>query len=164
MHSTGNLYICIRSFDVILHRYSSNVITNWLIVAKNPFLKWQWIFSLLYNFPFPLSPTKLLSDLLIWEIRRVSYKNQELLISEHMGSLPFFFISVCCCSYFVFVLCFLCIWIVHSGFSLRASLTFISSKLYISKQAATRECIYCISKTNYTYHNSCLKCLELSFS
>jgi hypothetical protein len=46
---------------------------DWLTVTKYPYLKWQWIFSLLPT------PTRLLPDLNMRVTQRMLYKNQELL-------------------------------------------------------------------------------------
>jgi len=82
------------------YKNSTVVIINWLIVTKYPFLKWQWIFSLLYTFFIPLSPTRFLSDF-IWVTRRVSYKKQELLILREHLDCKLFFCVVCVWFFFL---------------------------------------------------------------
>ena len=92
------------------------VITIWLTVTKYPYLKWQWICSFLrrFFFFFPLSPTRLVSDLTIYVSNSmVSYKKQELLtLHEHLGSPPVFgrvcVFSVVFVVLLVVVLCIVC--------------------------------------------------------
>jgi hypothetical protein len=107
------------------------VIMNWLTVTKIPYLKWQWIFSLLHI--ICLSSIDYCRQdfywtwLYIWVTQRVSYNKQKLLTHceylsstglsgvEHVAHILVFcvvFFSFCLSSYCV--QCCLCLWIVHS--------------------------------------------------
>jgi hypothetical protein len=60
--------------------WKSDFITNWVNIAKYPFLKWQWIVSLLRGHLFHLLLTLFLGDLTISNTAsvRIISKNLEL--------------------------------------------------------------------------------------
>ena len=64
------------------HYYKTSivVITNWLNIIKYPFIKWQWILSLLCTFiSFPTQPSRHLPDLTISVTSWASPKNKNYL-------------------------------------------------------------------------------------
>ena len=107
------------------------VIMNWLTVTKYPYLKWQWIFSLLHIICLS-SIDYCCQDfywtwLYIWVTQRVSYNKQKLLtLYDYLSStglsgvVHVAHILVFCVVFFSFCLssycvqCCQCFWIVHS--------------------------------------------------
>ena len=79
------------------HCYKSStvIITNWLTGTKYPYLKWQWMFSLLRIFFASSINDNTITRLDIWVTRRVSYKKWELLTFREPEFPPVFWWIPC---------------------------------------------------------------------
>jgi hypothetical protein len=102
------------AYIVVSDRLFTVVITIWLTVTENSYLKRQWIFYFLRRSFLSSITSKTFTGLYsitVW----VSYKKQELLaLREHLSS-PFLFWWGPCCSYCSFLYCpIMCIRVLSS--------------------------------------------------